>query len=78
MLGVGSNVIVRDGGVEGVVVRLAGRGFAETVEARRACVRRRRRGALDAALARAAARAGIAGLEFYRRRARHDRRRLTS
>ena len=28
VLGVGSNVIVRDGGVEGVVVRLAGRPFA--------------------------------------------------
>lgn len=33
VLGVGSNVIVRDGGVEGVVVRLAGRPFgAITVE----------------------------------------------
>ena len=28
-LGVGSNVIIRDGGVEGVIVRLAGRAFAE-------------------------------------------------
>ena len=28
VLGVGSNVIVRDGGVEGVVIRLAGRPFA--------------------------------------------------
>ena len=28
VLGVGSNVIVRDGGVEGVVIRLGGRGFA--------------------------------------------------
>ena len=28
VLGVGSNVIVRDGGVEGVVIRLAGRAFA--------------------------------------------------
>jgi UDP-N-acetylmuramate dehydrogenase len=64
VFGVGSNVIVRDGGVEGVVVRLAGRVFAEihvdpdqpslTVGA----------GALDAMVARASAKAGIAGLEF--------------
>mgnify|MGYP003657410111 CR=1 FL=1 len=29
VLGVGSNVIVRDGGVEGVVIRLAGRPWAQ-------------------------------------------------
>jgi UDP-N-acetylmuramate dehydrogenase len=64
-LGVGSNVIVRDGGVEGVVIRLAGRGFADIhVEAAEACVVAEP-GALDAAVARAAMRAGIAGLEFY-------------
>jgi UDP-N-acetylmuramate dehydrogenase len=63
VLGVGSNVIVRDGGIEGVVVRLAGRAFAgvsvanEAVTAGAAC--------LDAAVARAAAAAGLAGLEFY-------------
>ena len=63
VLGVGSNVIIRDGGVEGVVIRLAGRAFAtignqgETVWAGAA--------ALDAAVARAAAKAGLAGLEFY-------------
>ena len=28
IIGVGSNLIVRDGGVEGVVIRLAGRAFA--------------------------------------------------
>jgi UDP-N-acetylmuramate dehydrogenase len=63
LIGVGSNVIIRDGGVEGVVVRLAGRQFAEiravgehlTVGA----------GALDAMTAKAAAKAGIAGLEFF-------------
>ena len=67
VLGVGSNVIVRDGGVEGVVIRLAGRAFADVhidreAEATKlaACA-----GALDAAVARAAAKAGIAGLEFY-------------
>ena len=63
VLGVGSNVIVRDGGVEGVVIRLAGRPFAaittegETIKAGA--------GALDAMVARASARAGLAGLEFY-------------
>jgi UDP-N-acetylmuramate dehydrogenase len=65
VLGVGSNVIVRDGGIAGVVVRLAGRAFAGVeVDAgahRLACGA----GALDAAVARAAAKGGIAGLEFY-------------
>jgi UDP-N-acetylmuramate dehydrogenase len=63
VLGVGSNVIVRDGGVEGVVVRLAGRPFAgvsaegDTVTAGA--------GALDSMVAKASAKAGVAGLEFY-------------
>ena len=63
VLGVGSNVIVRDGGVEGGVIRLAGRPFAgitaegDTITAGA--------GALDAMVARASARAGLAGLEFY-------------
>ena len=63
ILGVGSNVIVRDGGVEGVVIRLAGRPFAgittegDTITAGA--------GALDAMVAKASARAGLAGLEFY-------------
>ena len=63
VLGVGSNVIVRDGGVEGVVVRLAGRPFGGvTVEGETVTAGA---GALDAMVARAAARAGVAGLEFY-------------
>ena len=64
VLGVGSNVIVRDGGVAGVVIRLAGRPFAgiEVAEGHRLVAGV---GALDAQVARAAARAGIAGLEFY-------------
>jgi UDP-N-acetylmuramate dehydrogenase len=65
VLGVGSNVIVRDGGVEGLVIRLAGRAFGEIdVDAEAATVAASP-GALDAAVARAAARAGLAGLEFY-------------
>ncbi|WP_333586975.1 UDP-N-acetylmuramate dehydrogenase [Phenylobacterium sp.] len=63
VLGVGSNVIVRDGGVEGVVIRLAGRAFGQvSVEGTRITAGA---AALDAAVARAAAKAGLAGLEFY-------------
>ena len=63
-IGLGSNLIVRDGGVPGVVIRL-GRGFgAVTVESGR----RIRAGAAvpDVKVARAAQEAGIAGLSFMR------------
>lgn len=63
-MGVGSNMIVRDGGVEGVVIRLAGRQFAK-IEPLEGARIRAGAGALDAMLAKAAAKAGIAGLEFY-------------
>jgi UDP-N-acetylmuramate dehydrogenase len=63
-IGVCSNLIIRDGGVPGVVIRL-GRGFnkVEMLEGARV-----RAGAavLDAQLAKAAAEAGVAGLEFLR------------
>jgi UDP-N-acetylmuramate dehydrogenase len=65
VLGVGSNVIVRDGGIEGVVIRLAGRAFAEIQFDAEESKVIADAGALDAAVARAAAKAGIAGLEFY-------------
>ena len=65
VLGVGSNVIVRDGGVEGVVIRLAGKAFAEIHVEPETLQVIAGPGALDANVARAAARAGIAGLEFY-------------
>ncbi len=61
VLGAASNVIVRDGGIHGVTLRL-GRGFGEVrveadgVVAGAAC--------LDAAVAEHAAAAGMAGLEF--------------
>ncbi len=63
-IGVGSNLIVRDGGVAGVVIRLAGRQFAqiEPLEGSRIKVGA---GALDSMVAKGAAKAGIAGLEFY-------------
>jgi UDP-N-acetylmuramate dehydrogenase len=61
VIGVGSNVLVRDGGVPGVVIRL-GRAFATmTAEGTEMIVGA---GALDGNVARAAAEAGIAGLEF--------------
>ncbi len=63
-LGLGSNLLVRDGGVPGVVVRL-GRGFSVIkVEAGH----RLRTGTAvpDVKVARAAADAGIRGLAFYR------------
>jgi UDP-N-acetylmuramate dehydrogenase len=62
-LGVGSNTLVRDGGLEGVVIRL-GKPFAaiKAVSDRRLSAGA---AALDGQVARAAAKAGIAGLEFY-------------
>ena len=63
VIGVGSNLLVRDGGVPGVVVRLPAT-FGK-IEANGTRVRAGA-AALDAAVARAAAEAGIAGLEFLR------------
>ncbi|MEM1398299.1 MAG: UDP-N-acetylmuramate dehydrogenase [Pseudomonadota bacterium] len=61
-IGVASNLLVRDGGIPGVVIKL-GRGFNQieidgtTVHAGSA--------ALDAVVARTAAKAGLGGLEFF-------------
>jgi len=63
-IGVGSNLLVRDGGVDGVVIRL-GRAFSK-VEPRGDGRIFAGAAVLDAILARDAAKAGIAGLEFYR------------
>ncbi len=63
VIGVGSNLLVRDGGIPGVVVRLPasfGCIAAEGVRLRVGAA------ALDASVARAAADAGIGGLEFLR------------
>ena len=63
IIGVGSNLLVRDGGIDGVVIRL-GRAFGQIdVEGMQV---RAGAAALDSAVARAAARAGIDGLSFYR------------
>lgn len=63
-IGVGSNLIVRDGGVPGVVIRLAGRAWAQ-IEPLEGARIRAGAGTLDSMLAKGAAKAGIAGLEFY-------------
>ena len=65
VLGVGSNVIVRDGGIDGLVIRLAGKVFADVTVDRGASQIVAGAAALDGAVARAAARAGIGGLEFF-------------
>src|ERR1700744_4612160 len=63
VVGVGSNLIVRDGGLPGVVIRLSPRAFGEAnadgdiVSAGAA--------ALDKRVAETAAAAGIGGLEFF-------------
>lgn len=63
VIGVGSNLLVRDGGVRGTVIRL-GPGFGKiTTDGLRVTAGA---GALDAMVAKRAAAAGIAGLEFYR------------
>ena len=64
VIGVGSNLLVRDGGIAGTVVRLSAAFGKIAVESSH----RLRAGAaaLDGAVARAAADAGIAGLEFLR------------
>ena len=61
VIGVGSNLLVRDGGVPGVVIRL-GRDFAAVaIEGERVAAGA---GALDLNVALAAAEAGLCGLEF--------------
>ena len=64
VIGLGSNLLVRDGGVPGVVIRL-GRGFGN-VKAEPGHVLRAGTAVPDVKVARAAADAGIAGLAFYR------------
>lgn len=62
VLGAASNVIVRDGGIPGVVVRLGKPFGAISVKGTRVTAGA---AALDKKVAEAAAAAGIAGLEFY-------------
>lgn len=65
VIGLGSNLLIRDGGLDGVVIRLSAKGFGtiEVLEGHRLRV-----GAAlpDVKVATAAAEAGIDGLTFYR------------
>ena len=63
VIGVGSNLLVRDGGIPGAVVRLSSAFGKISTDGLRV---RAGAAALDGAVARAAADAGIAGLEFLR------------
>ena len=64
VIGLGSNLLVRDGGIEGVVIRL-GRGFGE-IKIEDGYRLRAGTAVPDVKVARAAADAGISGLSFYR------------
>jgi UDP-N-acetylmuramate dehydrogenase len=63
VVGVGSNLIVRDGGLPGVVIRLSPRGFGETSVA--GDIVSAGAAALDKRVAETAAAANLAGLEFF-------------
>jgi UDP-N-acetylmuramate dehydrogenase len=63
VVGVGSNLIVRDGGIPGVVIRLSPRGFGETHAA--GDIVSTGTAALDKRVAETAAAANIGGLEFF-------------
>jgi len=63
VIGVGSNLIVRDGGLPGVVIRLGPRGFGEA--SAQGDVVTAGAAALDKRVAEVAANAGISGLEFF-------------
>src|SRR5580658_369315 len=64
-IGLGSNLIVRDGGVAGVVIRLGGRAFG-AIETMEGCRLVAGAAAPDPFVAKAAAKAGIDGLAFLR------------
>ena len=63
VLGFGSNVIVRDGGLEGVVIRLAG-GYWGEIERINETSLLARSGALDLSIAKFAAKHCVSGLSF--------------
>ena len=65
VVGLGSNLIVRDGGIEGVVVRLGGRAF-NTIDVMEDCRIVAGAAAPDQFVAKAAATAGVGGLAFLR------------
>src|SRR5271166_135297 len=64
-IGLGSNLIMRDGGIEGVVVRLGGRAF-NAIDLKEDCLIEAGAAAPDQFVAKAAASAGVGGLAFLR------------
>ncbi|MBV1900437.1 MAG: UDP-N-acetylmuramate dehydrogenase, partial [Kordiimonadaceae bacterium] len=62
VIGVGSNMLIRDGGIKGVVIRL-GRAFANIKI--RGDIVKAGSAAMDVHVAKAAAKAGVSGLEFF-------------
>ena len=65
VIGLGSNLIVRDGGIAGLVIRLGGKAFGR-IETSSGCRVVAGTAAPDMRVAQAAAEAGIDGLAFYR------------
>src|SRR6202021_267210 len=63
VVGVGSNLVVRDGGIPGTVIRLSPRGFGEIGAA--GDVVSAGAAALDKRVAETAAAASLSGLEFF-------------
>lgn len=64
VIGTGSNMIVRDGGIEGAVIRLAG-GYWGEIDPREKYRFFVRAGALDLSIAKRAAKEGVSGLSFF-------------
>lgn len=62
VIGAASNLIIRDGGIPGIVIRLGGRGFGHVAAEEGAVVAGA--ASLDVGVAEVAAAAGLAGLEF--------------
>ena len=62
MLGVGSNIIIKDGGLDGIVLRL-GRGFASIEKINEDTIKVGA-GALDLSVAKFAQMSAISGFEF--------------
>ncbi|MCB1424167.1 MAG: FAD-binding protein, partial [Nitratireductor sp.] len=64
VVGVGSNLLVRDGGIEGVVIRLSAKGFGAVEQVSETRLKAGT-AVLDKKLAAAALEAGIGGFAFY-------------
>jgi UDP-N-acetylmuramate dehydrogenase len=63
--GIGSNLLVRDGGIRGIVIRLSAKGFGQAEAVSDTQIRGRRRDLPDKKLAQVALDAGIGGFHFY-------------